>query len=92
MPLNGSRRRFWRGVDNLLPILNRDAAITIGPLSVAGALALPVLRRALPQVLAGEQNLDRAVRWALRLSSWRFCTSSTTNSCEPVPGAAFSST
>ena len=35
----------------------------IGPLSVAGALALPVLRRALPQVLAGEENLNRAVRW-----------------------------
>src|SRR5438045_4709646 len=35
----------------------------IGPLSVAGALALPVLRRALPEVLAGEENLDRAVRW-----------------------------
>jgi purine catabolism regulator len=32
-------------------------------LSVAGALALPVLRRALPEVLAGHDNLDRLVRW-----------------------------
>jgi len=30
---------------------------------VAGALALPVLRRALPEIVAGEQNLDRTVRW-----------------------------
>src|SRR5947209_2936944 len=35
----------------------------IGPLSVAGALALPILRRALPEVVAGEENLARIVRW-----------------------------
>ncbi len=33
------------------------------PLTVAGALALPVLRRALPEVVAGEESLDRPVRW-----------------------------
>jgi PucR family transcriptional regulator, purine catabolism regulatory protein len=44
-------------------ITGTDPAVTIGPLSVAGALALPVLRRALPEVLAGEENLNRAVRW-----------------------------
>src|SRR5579864_1812306 len=36
---------------------------TIGPLSVAGALALPVLRRALPEVVAGHEGLERTVRW-----------------------------
>ena len=36
---------------------------TIGPLSVAGALALPILRRALPEVVAGQEGLDRTVRW-----------------------------
>jgi purine catabolism regulator len=35
----------------------------VGPLSVAGALALPILRRALPEVMAGQESLDRAVRW-----------------------------
>ena len=33
-------------------------------LTVAEVLALPVLRRALPEILAGEEHLDRAVRWA----------------------------
>jgi purine catabolism regulator len=33
------------------------------PLTVADALALPILRRALPEVMAGEVNLDRALRW-----------------------------
>lgn len=32
-------------------------------MSVAAALALPVLRRALPEVVAGHEGLDRAVRW-----------------------------
>jgi purine catabolism regulator len=36
---------------------------TIGPLSVAAALALPVLRRALPEVVAGHEGLERTVRW-----------------------------
>jgi len=35
----------------------------VGPLSVAGALSLPVLRRALPEVVAGKERLDRVVRW-----------------------------
>jgi len=30
---------------------------------VAAALALPILRRALPEVLAGQESLDRTVRW-----------------------------
>lgn len=30
---------------------------------MAGALALPVLRRALPEVVAGQESLDRIVRW-----------------------------
>ncbi len=30
---------------------------------MAGALALPVLRHAVPEVLAGEENLERVVRW-----------------------------
>lgn len=30
---------------------------------MAGALALPVLRRALPEVVAGQESLGRAVRW-----------------------------
>lgn len=38
-------------------------AQSVGPLDLAGALALPVLRRALPEVLAGEEHLDRVVRW-----------------------------
>ena len=33
------------------------------PLTVADALALPILRRALPEVVAGEDSLDRPVRW-----------------------------
>jgi purine catabolism regulator len=37
--------------------------VTIGPLSVAAALALPVLRRALPEVVAGQEGLERTVRW-----------------------------
>lgn len=37
--------------------------LTIGPLSVAAALELPVLRRALPEVVAGAEGLDRTVRW-----------------------------
>lgn len=38
-------------------------SLTIGPLSVAAALSLPVLRRALPEVVAGEAGLERTVRW-----------------------------
>lgn len=30
---------------------------------MAGALALPVLRRALPEVVAGQESLNRTVRW-----------------------------
>jgi purine catabolism regulator len=37
--------------------------VTIGPLSVAAALSLPILRRALPEVVAGQDGLDRTVRW-----------------------------
>ena len=33
------------------------------PLSVADALALPILRRALPEVVAGKASLERTVRW-----------------------------
>lgn len=32
-------------------------------ITVADALALPVLRRALPAVVAGRENLDRQIRW-----------------------------
>lgn len=35
-----------------------------GALTVEMALGLPSLRRGLPRVLAGRQNLDRAIRWA----------------------------
>jgi PucR family transcriptional regulator, purine catabolism regulatory protein len=37
--------------------------VTAGPLSIAAALALPVLRRALPEVVAGQDGLHRTVRW-----------------------------
>jgi len=33
------------------------------PLTVADALALPILRRALPEVVAGAASLDRTLRW-----------------------------
>jgi PucR family transcriptional regulator, purine catabolism regulatory protein len=33
-------------------------------LTVSDVLALPVLRRGLPDIVAGEQHLDRPVRWA----------------------------
>jgi purine catabolism regulator len=33
------------------------------PLTIADALALPILRRALPEVVAGEDNLHRPLRW-----------------------------
>lgn len=36
---------------------------TIGPLSVEAVLTLPILRRALPEVVAGREGLERTVRW-----------------------------
>lgn len=36
---------------------------TSAALTVGDALALPILRRALPEVVAGEASLDRPVRW-----------------------------
>src|SRR3712207_1269236 len=36
----------------------------MGAMTVRAALALPPLRRGLPQVLAGARGLDRPVRWA----------------------------
>jgi purine catabolism regulator len=36
----------------------------MGAMTVRGALALPALRRGLPQVLAGARSLDRPMRWA----------------------------
>ncbi len=50
-------------LSSLSGITREDSLTAIGPLSVAAALALPVLRRALPEVLAGAENLDRTVRW-----------------------------
>jgi purine catabolism regulator len=44
-------------------LAQEDRAAAAAPLTVAGALALPVLRRALPEVVAGEEHLDRPVRW-----------------------------
>ena len=36
----------------------------MGAMTVRDALALPALRRGLPQVLAGTARLDHPVRWA----------------------------
>jgi PucR family transcriptional regulator, purine catabolism regulatory protein len=35
----------------------------VSPITVAGALELPAMRRGLPEVVAGRPNLDRPIRW-----------------------------
>ncbi|WP_320669379.1 PucR family transcriptional regulator [Patulibacter defluvii] len=46
-----------------MPITPKPVAPPVPRITVAQALALPVLRRALPDVLAGRDHLDRPIRW-----------------------------
>lgn len=43
--------------------MSNDSQAPLSPITVREVLALPLLRRALPEVLAGEDLLDREIRW-----------------------------